>query len=146
MSWFTGLRIGRAAGAAVSATIITTIAVGTAIGIRGAILASRSGGVPPGEEEMQALAAGTALIVGPIVGITTTVLAGWWAARGMHSRPVAEGLLVGLIIAVVGLIFTAFGPGLSAAHLIGRTLEVGAGALGGWIAGRRALTPRRTPA
>lgn len=122
--------------------MVTIAVVATALSVRLAALAARSGGRPDAATTA-ALAERTALLVGPATGLVTTFLGGWWSARGMTGDAVRQGALVGVIVAVLGLVLEAASGHLSGLAVLGRVLEVAAGMLGGFVAARRSQPSTR---
>ena len=77
---------------------------------------------------------------------------GWWAARGAPQSQVLNGFLAGLAGVVLYVALTVCAAALAhrgdlaasvrPAYLLAHALKLVGGALGGWIAARRAAAPR----
>ncbi len=78
--------------------------------------------------------------LGPLAGAVGCFIGGWWAARGLSTRQIAQGLMVGAVAAAldVGLLMAA-GAGFRILFVASNLARVFAGALGGWAAQRRRI-------
>ncbi len=72
---------------------------------------------------------------------------GWWAARGAQRSHVLNGALAGLagVVLYIALVMSASAIGhrdiwasFTPAYMLAHALKIAGGAVGGWLAGRRA--------
>ena len=90
----------------------------------------------------------TALNVGvPPASFLVLIPFGWWAARGATRSQVLNGVLAGLSGVVIYLCLTGIGAAvthqdlsasLRPAYLLAHALKLAGGAVGGWLAARKA--------
>lgn len=75
--------------------------------------------------------------VGPVVGAFTVLLLTRWAGLG-SGRPVLQGFLIGLAVALIDLgILAASGEEFRWLFILSNGGKVAAGILGGWLAGQK---------
>jgi putative membrane protein (TIGR04086 family) len=83
----------------------------------------------------------------PPASFLVLVAFGWWVGRSAPRAPVLNGFLAGTVGVVLYVILTAAGavathqdflPSLRPAYLLAHALKMAGGALGGWLAARRA--------
>jgi hypothetical protein len=76
------------------------------------------------------------LYLAPVGSLVTCFLFAWWVGRGISSRYVLHGLLVGVVAMLIYLALTRLQPE-PFAYVIAHALKLLGGAGGGWMAGRR---------
>jgi hypothetical protein len=76
------------------------------------------------------------LYVAPVGSLLTCFGFGLWVGRGVQSRFVVHGLLVGVVAAVIYVALTLARPE-PMAYVIAHGLKLLGGAAGGWFAGRQ---------
>ncbi len=76
------------------------------------------------------------LYVAPIGSLMTCFLFAWWVGRGIESRFVLHGVLVGVVAMLIYLGLTRLQPE-PFAYVIAHGLKLLGGAGGGWLAERR---------
>jgi hypothetical protein len=83
--------------------------------------------------------------VAPPASFVGVLLVGWWIARKAPQRAVLHGLLVGLI-AMLAYLPIEMSQEVTFAHYLSSALKMLGGAVGGFIAARRAAAePATTP-
>jgi len=75
------------------------------------------------------------LYLAPAGSLVLCFLFGFWVGRGVKSRFILHGLLVGAVAAVIYLALTRLGPE-PWAYVVAHALKLIGGASGGWVAGR----------
>ncbi len=78
------------------------------------------------------------LYIAPAGSLVLCFLFAWWVGRGVESRFVVHGLLVGVVATLIYLALTRARPE-PMAYVIAHGLKLLGGAGGGWFAGRRKL-------
>jgi len=123
-----GLRWGRILGAAVAVEVGAIVLLVVVVAVVG----------PKEPEAASAFAKRHGQWLGPLAGTIGCFLGGWWASRGMATRQVVQGLMVGVVAAAIDVALLLAGGAsfrlLFVASNMGRIL---AGALGGWMASIR---------
>ncbi|MGB9030547.1 MAG: hypothetical protein WCC27_10550 [Acidobacteriaceae bacterium] len=76
------------------------------------------------------------LWVAPVGSLLTCFVFALWVGRGVQSRFVLHGLLVGVVAAVIYVALTLARPE-PMAYVIAHGLKLLSGAAGGWFAGRQ---------
>jgi len=76
------------------------------------------------------------LWVAPVGSLVTCFLFAWWVGRGISSRFVLHGVLVGVVAMLIYLALTRLQPE-PFAYVIAHVLKLLGGAGGGFVAGRR---------
>jgi hypothetical protein len=76
------------------------------------------------------------LYLAPVGSLVTCFLFALWVGRGVESRFVLHGLLVGVVAMVIYVALTLARPE-PVAYLIAHGLKLLGGAAGGWLAGQR---------
>ena len=92
----------------------------------------------PDQARIQAFAESIGPIWGPTSLALMTLIAAFWAMRKVGARHALQGTLVGLVAALPGLVL-AFPP--STSDFVALAAALGAGWLGGTLAGRRSPVP-----
>jgi putative membrane protein (TIGR04086 family) len=75
------------------------------------------------------------LYVAPVGSLLTCFVFGLWVGRGVQSRFLVHGLLVGVVAAVIYVALTLARPE-PMAYVIAHGLKLLGGTAGGWFAGR----------
>jgi hypothetical protein len=78
------------------------------------------------------------LYLAPLGSLLTCFVFALWVGRGVQSRFVVHGLLVGVVAMVIYVALTLARPE-PVAYLIAHGLKLLGGAAGGWFAGQRKL-------
>lgn len=78
------------------------------------------------------------LYIAPVGSLVLCFLFAWWVGRGVESRFVVHGLLVGMVATLIYLALTRARPE-PMAYVIAHGLKLLGGTGGGWFAGRRKL-------
>lgn len=96
-------------------------------------------GLSPTEAEYQTFAGRAGFYVGVFGGALAAFLLALWACRTLRADWLKNGLLVGCVAALLhaGLL-AGSGTGFRAVYLIADALKLVGGALGGYVAARRA--------
>ena len=76
------------------------------------------------------------LYVAPVGSLLTCFVVALWVGRGVQSRFVVHGLLVGVVAAVIYVALTLARPE-PMAYVIAHGLKLLGGAAGGWFAGKQ---------
>jgi hypothetical protein len=93
---------------------------------------------PPTFQAAERLVRLTVVWAAPLSALVTCLLGGWWAARRLDADQVRHGLLAGVGTAVLDVGWLVLlGAPLQAVFVVAEIVRVGAGAAGGWLAGRR---------
>jgi putative membrane protein (TIGR04086 family) len=79
------------------------------------------------------------LYVAPVGSLVTCFVFGWWVGRGVESRFVLHGVLVGVVAMLIYIGLTRAQPE-PLAYVIAHGLKLVGGAGGGVVAGRRKST------
>ena len=84
--------------------------------------------------------------IGPMAGALTIFAVSWWAGS-KSARPVLQGALIGLILAVLDVtILVAAGESFAWVFVLSNAAKVASGALGGWISDSLGNVRRHSPA
>jgi hypothetical protein len=75
------------------------------------------------------------LYVAPVGSLLTCIVFGLWVGRGVQSRFLVHGLLVGVVAALIYVALTLARPE-PMAYVIAHGLKLLGGTAGGWFAGR----------
>jgi hypothetical protein len=75
------------------------------------------------------------LYLAPAGSLVLCFLFGFWVGRGVKSRFILHGLLVGAVAAAIYLALTRLGPE-PWAYVVAHALKLNGGASGAWVAGR----------
>jgi hypothetical protein len=119
--------------AGLSAAGLTFGAVYLVVTVYAVLLGVQAQGEPD-QAHIQRFAEGVGAWLGTVVGVLFTFGGAAWVARRVESATAAlHGVLVGGVVAVVGL---AFGGSLGIVEVVGAVLTVAAGWLGGRLGGR----------
>lgn len=82
--------------------------------------------------------------VGPVGGALTLLLVTWWAGRASR-RPILQGALIGLAVALLDFgILVASGEPFQVLFIVSNVGKVLAGVVGGWLATRMAQWKQQT--
>lgn len=122
-----------AAAVQIVATILVTVIIVTAYV---SLLAARDSVSVP-ESELEAIGERVGQWTALIVGVVTAFFAGWWGARGLGDSAVKQGLVVGALIAIFGLIVDVTGGDIGAMTAGSVLLNFGAAVAGAWFARSR---------
>ncbi len=76
------------------------------------------------------------LYVAPVGSLVTCLLLAWWVARGIQTRFVVHGLLVGVVAMLIYIALTRAQPE-PFVYVLAHGLKLLGGAGGGWMAGRK---------
>lgn len=79
------------------------------------------------------------LYLAPVGSLVTCFLFALWVGRGVESRFVVHGLLVGVVAMVIYIALTLARPE-PFAYVIAHALKLAGGAGGGWLAGRQRIS------
>lgn len=87
------------------------------------------------------------LYVAPVASLVMCFVFAVWVGRGIESRFVLHGVLVGVVATLIYVALTRAHPE-PAAYLVAHALKILGGAAGGFVAARRRLvaTPTNAPA
>jgi hypothetical protein len=92
---------------------------------------------PRKRTEAQAYAEQLGQWVRPICGAVLCPLGGWWLTRGLSSGHVLNGLVLGVVAAVIDIaLLVLSGTAFQIVFAISHSARLMAGALGGWLASR----------
>ena len=76
------------------------------------------------------------LYVAPVGSLLTCFLLAWWVGRGIQTRFIVHGLLVGVVAMLIYIALTRAQPE-PFAYVLAHGLKLLGGACGGWMAGRK---------
>jgi putative membrane protein (TIGR04086 family) len=107
--------------------------------VRMFILGFQLGGAPPPEAQVEFVTSTAYAVVALLSTALGGFLGGRAAARKAEGSYVLNGLLVGLGMAILLVVFTIFQTSsVSVGTLLQAVLAIAPGALGGWVGGRAA--------
>ena len=88
----------------------------------------------------EAFAQSTGLWFGPLSGLVLCVAGGYWLACTARISPLLNGFILGAVVAIIdAALLVLSGTSFKLIFLVSNFGKVAAGAVGGWLAGRRGL-------
>jgi hypothetical protein len=125
-------RWGRIVVAALLAIVLTYVAVFVVVSGYGFKLGFEARGTPD-QEQIRAFAQRIGPRLGTPLLALFTLVGAWWATRRAGATALAQGLAVGLLVVIVGLVMTRQ---VSLVGIASNLLILVAGAAGGWLGSR----------
>lgn len=133
---FSDIRWGRVLLAGLVVSVLSLLVVTLVITAYGFILGIQTRGAPD-QARIEQFANQVGPCGGPVLALLLTLVAAAWVARKVEAATSLHGVLVGLVVAIIGLIVPlTFGGMMGLLDLVWFVLTVAAGGLGGVLGSR----------